>query len=124
MARSRDDDDRDDVVAEISGRSVSVLWGGAQYQISQWGSARLILTPTRLIEKTKFFITSRETSIALDQITSITLLTTGNPMMLILTPLCGLGLLLFMLFKIRILVVHSAGGLGVIGVKGSEEDAK
>lgn len=124
MARSRDDDDRDDVVAEISGRSVSVLWGGANFQISQWGSARLIVTPTRLVEKTKFFITSREVTIPLEQITSVQLLTTGNPIMLLLAPLCGLGLLLFMLFKIRLLIVQCPGGIAVIGVKGTQQDAQ
>ena len=83
------------------------MWGGAAFQPSQWGSARLTVTPTQLVEKTKFFITSRDTMIPLEQIPAVTLLTTGNPLMLILTPLCGLGLLLFMLFKIRYVVVYS-----------------
>ena len=122
MARSRDDED--DVVAEISGRSVTIMWGGSAFQPSQWGSARLTVTPTHLMEKTKFFITTRDTTIPLEQISAVTMLTTGNPLMLILTPLCGLGLLLFMLFKIRYVVVHAPNAVAVIGVTGKESDAR
>jgi hypothetical protein len=124
MARSRDDED--DVVAEISGRSVGIFyWGGSPaFQPSQWGSARLTVTPTHLVEKTKFFITSRDTMIPLEQISAVSMLTTGNPLMLILLPLCGLGLLLYMLFKIRYIVVHCPNAVAVIGVTGKESDAR
>src|SRR4051794_29228681 len=123
MGRSRDDD-QDDVVAEISGRSVTVMWGGAAFQPSQWGSARLTVTPTHLMEKTKFFITTRDTTIPLEQISAVTMLTTGNPLMLILTPLCGLGLLLFMLFKIRYVIVHAPNVVAGSGVARSESAAR
>ncbi|NBO91261.1 MAG: hypothetical protein EBV06_02930 [Planctomycetia bacterium] len=121
MGRSRDEDD---VVTEIKGRSVTVFWGGSAFQPSQWGSARLTVTPTHLIESTKFFITSRETTIPLEQISGVTLLSTGNPFMLILTPLCGLGLLLFLLFRIRYVVVYAPNTVAVIAVTGKEDAAR
>ncbi|MGL4554034.1 MAG: hypothetical protein ACRC33_22970, partial [Gemmataceae bacterium] len=121
MARSRDDDD--DVVAEISGRSITVVWG-TTFQQSQWGSARLTVTPTHLIEKTKFFITTRDTTIPLEQISGVTLLTTVNPLFIPLVLVCGLGLILMFLYKLRILIVYAPNAVAVIGVSGTENAAR
>ena len=55
MAKSKNDD-RDEVLSEVTGASISIVPLWHTYQWSVWGSARMMLTETRVIEKTKFFV--------------------------------------------------------------------
>jgi hypothetical protein len=123
MAKSSKDDDRDDVLAEVSGASVTILWHG--YQWSYWGSARMMMTATRVIERTKFFVSERQTAVPLSQVTGVTMLKTPNPILLVLgfitLPLLGLGLIFLILAlfqKHTYLVVTAPNCVLVIGCKG------
>ncbi len=125
MAKSKRDDDREEVLAEVSGASVGITpWQG--YQWSYWGSSRMMMTATRVVERTKFFISERFTTVPLNEITGVTLLTTPNPVLLALgfatLIFCGLGLifLLMCLFmKHTYLIVTTANNVLVIGCKGN-----
>jgi hypothetical protein len=124
MARSTQGDERAEILAEISGASVQVNpWGGFIW--SNWGSARLLLTPTRIVERTKFFISERFTTAMLHQVTSVSIVTQPNPVLLAIgiplsVILIGLVFLLLALFwRHQYLVIRTAGDVLVIGCKGN-----
>lgn len=125
MARSKkSDEDRDEVLAEISGASVQINpWGG--YVWNTWGSGRMMLTPTRVIERTKFLITERRITVLLNQVNSVSIITQPNPVLLalgfiLLIVLIGLiFLLLALFFRHNYLVIKTASDVLVIGCKGN-----
>jgi hypothetical protein len=117
-----------EVLAEIDGSAASVLWGGRVLVPFGWGlfgSTRLELLPTRVVEDTKYFVSSKQNEIPLTEIDSVEFTTRGNQLMLwIGIPLigaCGIGLLvclLYFVFRCRFLIIRSRATTQVIGVKG------
>lgn len=126
MGRDRNDD-HDEILAEVKGKGAVVTpWHG--YQESMFGSGRLILTPTRVIERTKLIVTERNTTIPLDQVHGVSIVTMGNPLLMVLgiaTLVIGVGLLFLILYffmKKRYLVIASANMVEVVAIKGKLND--
>jgi len=118
MAKSKSDG----VLSEVSGASVGITAYG--YQWSYWGSSRLMLTGTRVVERTKFFISERYNTIPLREVTGVALVTTPNPVLIILglltlVFLVGIVFLILALFQRHTyLVITSGNNVLVLGCKG------
>ena len=121
MAR---EDDNDEILNNIDGKAaIANPFHG--FQPAMFGSTNLALTREHVIERTHYMIAARTVTLRLDKVESVAIITSGNPLMLVLgLPLlfvCGIGiifLVLYLVFKYRFLVVHGAATVLVIGVKG------
>ncbi|MFO0930627.1 MAG: MJ0042-type zinc finger domain-containing protein [Gemmataceae bacterium] len=115
---ARDRDDHDEILNEVKGKGAMVTpWHG--FQEGMFGTGRLILTSTRVIDRTKFIVTERNTTIPLHQVQGVSIIATGNPLLLLLgIPTLGIGFILYFFMKKRYLVVTSASTTQVISIKG------
>lgn len=105
--------DDEDILNEVSGKPVSLAFGGQLLSPSQWGKTRLQLTSKRVIQKTKFIVSETYAEMLLTDVRGAAFVTQGNPVFLVLgIPLIaalGLGLILIILyfiFKHRFLIIH------------------
>ncbi len=92
------------------------------------GSTIIQLHEDRVIEYTTGPIAARECHLLATEIDSVEILTTGNPLWLLLgvlmLPVYGLGLIFLVLFffiKHRFLAIRSAGNVVAVGLRGDEE---
>lgn len=127
MAKQKRRDDDDDIIADVKGKPVMIQWFGYQPSVL-FGSARLELTPTRILETSKFLFNSRETAFFLDDVQGAEIVSIPHPLYIIVgvftMPLFGLGLLFFLLaliMRYKYLVIHYAVKVQVIGMTGKPE---
>jgi hypothetical protein len=127
---AREDDDR--VLSDITGMAVTVMFNGqmlAPFAMGLFGSTRIELLPTRVVEDTKYIVSAKQNEILLSEIDNVEYAVRGNQLLLVLgfamLPLCGVGLIFLLLycflFKYRFLIIRSRTAMQVIGVKGDPD---
>lgn len=123
-------ENHNEIITSVTGKPAMASFG--QIAPSSWGQTQLHLLSNRVVERSKWVVSSRECEVPLSEIDSVEIATRGNPMLLVLgfctLALFGLGIvfivLYFFIMKNRFLVIRSRNNAQIVCIRGDDAPAR